>query len=77
MGQAGAFGVFGDTNDNLLLFGIGSVGVNTQIETESATLLLRGAADIKKNAELERREGLLGVQVCEVGTQSCWELMSR
>lgn len=56
---------------------IGSVGVNTQIETQSATLLLRGAADIKKGAELERREGLLGIQVCEVGTESCWELMSR
>ena len=56
---------------------IGSVGVNTQIETESATLLLRGAADIKKGAELERREGLLGIQVCEVGTESCWDLMSR
>ena len=55
----------------------GSVGVNTQIETESATLLLRGAADIKKGAELERREGLLGIQVCEAGTESCWELMSR
>jgi hypothetical protein len=56
---------------------IGSVGVNTQIETQSTTLLLRGAADIKKGAELERREALLGIQVCEVGTQSCWELMSR
>lgn len=56
---------------------IGSVGVNTQIETQSATLLLRGAADINKGAELERREGLLGIQVCEVGTDSCWELMSR
>ena len=56
---------------------IGSVGVNTQVETASATLLLRGAADIKKGAELERREGFLGSQVCEVGTESCWELMSR
>ena len=56
---------------------IGSVGVNTQIGTQSATLLLRGAADIKKGAELERREGLLGIQVCEAGTESCWELMSR
>lgn len=56
---------------------IGSVGVNTQIETQSTTLLLRGAADIKKGVQVERREGWLGVQVCEVGSQSCWELMSR
>ena len=56
---------------------IGSLGVNTQIETQSTTLLLRGAADIKRGAALERREGLLGIQVCEVGTDSCWELMSR
>lgn len=53
------------------------MGVTTRVKTESNTLLLRGALDIKRGAELERHERLLGIQVCELGTDSCWELMSR
>jgi hypothetical protein len=56
---------------------VGSFGVDTQIETESQTLLLRGSADLNKGARLERREGLFDIQVCVVGTDSCWGLRNR
>lgn len=56
---------------------VGSFGVDTQIETESQTLLLRGSADLNKGARLERREGLFDIQVCVVGTESCWGLRNR
>lgn len=56
---------------------VGSFGVDTQIETESQTLLLRGSADLDKGARLERREGLFNVQVYVVGMYSCWDLRNR
>lgn len=56
---------------------VGGFGTNTQIEADSQTLLLRGAVELKKGARLERRESLFDIQVCELETGACWDLMGR
>lgn len=54
---------------------IGNLGLDTQIDTEGRTLLLRGAVIIQKGVPLEQRIGTFDSDVCIVKTDRCWHLM--
>ena len=54
---------------------VGNFGPDTQIDTESRTLLLRGAVIIQKGVPLEQRVGNFDSDVCIVKTDQCWHLM--
>ncbi|GAB3493902.1 hypothetical protein GCM10027399_14320 [Curvibacter fontanus] len=54
---------------------VGGFGANTQIDTESRTLLLNGVANLQKGERLEERLNLMDSDVCKVGTDQCWHLM--
>lgn len=56
---------------------VGGLGTHTQIQTETQTLLLRGPVLLKNGVRLERRESLLSVQVCEVDSDACWDLLGH
>jgi hypothetical protein len=56
---------------------VGGLGQHTQIDTETQTFLLRGAVQINKGIRLELRRGIFDAEVCEVGTQSCRDLISN
>jgi hypothetical protein len=56
---------------------VGGLGQHTQIDTETRTFLLRGAVQINKGIRLELRRGIFDAEVCEVGTQSCRDLISN
>lgn len=52
---------------------VGSLGIDTQVETQVHTVLLSGIAHIKRTTamELQMRHGR--ARVCVVGTETCWE----
>lgn len=54
---------------------VGGLGPDTQVDTESRTLLLRGAVVIQKGVPLEQRIGLFDSDVCIAKTDQCWHLM--
>jgi hypothetical protein len=54
---------------------VGNFGPDTQIDTESRTLLLRGPVVIEKGVPLEQRVGNFYSDVCLVKTDQCWHLM--
>ena len=56
---------------------IGGFSTSTQVDTETQTLLLRGAVGLKPGATLERRKGFWDTQACEPQTGACWDLLSR
>jgi hypothetical protein len=56
---------------------IGGFSTSTQVDTETQTLLLRGAAGLQPGATLERRKGFWDTQACEPQTDACWDLLSR
>ena len=56
---------------------VGGFGTSTQIDTESRSFLLSGPVQINKGARLELRRGLVDVEVCEVGTPNCRDLVSH
>ena len=56
---------------------VGGLGHHTQIDTETRTFLLSGAVQINKGTRLELRRGIFDKEVCEVGTQSCRDLISN
>jgi hypothetical protein len=56
---------------------IGGFGASTQVDTESHSVLLRGAANIRQGARLERRKDSWAVQVCDMQTGACWDLISQ
>jgi hypothetical protein len=56
---------------------VGGLGKTTQIDTESRTFLLQGAVQINKGVRLELRRGIMDVEVCEVATQNCRDLVSH
>jgi hypothetical protein len=56
---------------------IGGVRTATQVDTDSRTLLLRGAANVKLGVSLERRKGSWDTEVCEQQTSNCWTLESQ
>lgn len=56
---------------------IGGFTTATQVDTETRTLLLRGAAGLQPGATLERRKGFWDTQACELQTGACWDLLSR
>jgi hypothetical protein len=54
----------------------GGLGTATQVDTESHTLLLRGAASLTPGARLERRKGWWAMQACDMQTSACWDLIN-
>lgn len=56
---------------------IGGFGASTQVDTESHSVLLRGAASVRQGARLERRKDSWAVQVCDMQTRACWDLISQ
>lgn len=56
---------------------IGGLVPSTQVNTESQTLLLRGAASLPQGAWLERRKWWGDPEVCETQSGACWQLMSQ
>ena len=54
---------------------VGGLGPDTQIDTETRTLLLRGAVLIQKGVRLEQRKGAFDSDVCIVSSDQCWHLM--
>jgi hypothetical protein len=54
----------------------GGLGTATQVDTESHTLLLRGAASFRQGARLERRKGWWAMQACDMQTSACWDLIN-
>ena len=56
---------------------IGGFGTSTQVDTESHSVLLRGAASIRQGVRLERRKDSWAVQVCDMQTSACWDLLSQ
>ena len=56
---------------------IGGVRTSTQVDTDSRTLLLRGAVNVKLGAALERRKGRWDTEVCEQQSGNCWTLESQ
>ena len=56
---------------------IGGLAPSTQVDTESQTFLLRGAASLPQGARLERRKWLGDPEVCDLQSGACWQLMSQ
>lgn len=54
---------------------IGGLGSNTQVDTETRTLLLRGPVILTQGTALERRILNFTSDVCVVKTDQCWHLM--
>jgi hypothetical protein len=50
---------------------IGNLGVDSQIDTEEHSLLVRGVTRFHKGAVLEQRKTFWNLKICEVGTQQC------
>jgi hypothetical protein len=50
---------------------IGNLGVDSQIDTEEHSLLVRGVTRFTKGAVLEQRKSFWNLKICEVGTQQC------
>lgn len=56
---------------------ISNLGYDTQVDTETRSLLLSGFAEIPRGTPLElRTEGQLRI-VCASGTAHCWRLLGR
>ncbi|MEO5658576.1 MAG: hypothetical protein ABIQ90_02100 [Polaromonas sp.] len=56
---------------------IGGLGHDTQVQTETRTVLVRGAVELVKGTRLERRRTFLTDDVCEVGNNVCHDLLSE
>ena len=56
---------------------IGGLGRDTQIDTESHSLLVNGIAHVQPGTKLEQRKGFWGTEVCARDTGACWELLSQ
>jgi hypothetical protein len=56
---------------------IGGLGHDTQVQTETRTVLIRGAVELANGTKLERRRTFLTDDVCEVGTNVCRDLLSE
>lgn len=54
---------------------VGGLGSDTQVDTETRTLLLRGPVILTKGTALERRILNFTSDVCVVKTDQCWHLM--
>lgn len=54
---------------------VGGLGPDTQVDTESRTLLLSGPVVIQKGIPLERRIGRFDSDICIAKTDQCWHLM--
>ncbi len=50
---------------------IGNLGVDSQIDTEEHSLLVRGVTRFQKGVVLEQRRSFWNLKVCEVGTHRC------
>ncbi len=57
------------------IYFVGGLITNTQVETESRTLLLFSRVIVAKGTALELREDYFGRQVCVKGTQRCWRAL--
>ncbi len=53
------------------IYFVGNLGVDSQIDTEEHSLLVRGVTRFTKGAVLEQRKSFWNLKICEVGTQQC------
>jgi hypothetical protein len=56
---------------------IGGLGIHTQIDTETRTVLLRGAVLTQRGARLELRRLAWGPEVCNLDRVDCHALVDR
>lgn len=56
---------------------VGGLMPSTQVDTQSQTLLLRGAASLAQGARLERRRWWGDPEVCDMQSGACWQIMSQ
>lgn len=54
---------------------VGNVGIDTQIDTEYNSLLVRGMTQLRKGAHVETRKGPWAYELCDVDTGLCERLV--
>ena len=59
------------------IYFVGGLGRDTQIDTESQSLLVNGIAHLQPGTTLEQRKGFWGPEVCARDTSACWKLVSQ
>ena len=56
---------------------VGWLGISTQIDTETRTLLLWDTVNLPKGTPLQIRQDYFGRRVCVANTQQCWGASRR
>lgn len=56
---------------------LSGIGHTTQVDTEKGSFLLWGAVNLEVGASLEQRRHWWDLEVCELRSGECWELVSR
>ena len=56
---------------------IGGLGIGTQIETETSTLLVRRMANLSKGTLLQRRDNFFRRRICVAESERCWEVVGE
>ena len=55
---------------------LGGWGTTTQVDTQTHSVLLRGAVNLTLGTELEQRKKFWGFEVCEVHSERCESMVS-
>ena len=53
------------------IYFLGNLGIDSQIDTEEHSFMVRGVTRFQTGAVLEQRKTFWNLEVCEVGTQQC------
>ncbi len=54
---------------------VGSFGVNSQVDTEQRSFLVRGVTTLHRGAQVELRKSTWAMQLCDVDSRVCEDLM--
>ncbi len=54
---------------------VGSFGVNSQVDTEQRSFLVCGVTTLRRGARVELRKGTWAMQLCDVDSRVCEDLM--
>ena len=54
---------------------VGSFGVNSQVDTEQRSFLVRGVTTLHRGARVELRKSTWAMQLCDVDSRVCEDLM--
>ena len=54
---------------------IGNIGIDSQVDTEQRSFMVRGVTHLHKGSRVELRKTLMSLQLCNADTGACEELM--